>query len=180
MKNIIGLIFLFILSCQSKQEKSQTTANHSKNLEIEQFNNNNNNLFTLEERISEDFIKIIPPRNSDFEFPDDEAKSEPYKHGDFNSDGKEDILVYLGACGTGGCMYGLFLHQYGNLYKLALMDYLKNPEFIIEKKGFWTIQSSEEIEPYNPSKIQVSIFKFDKKNDLYNLDKTYISEQTDN
>jgi len=90
-------------------------------------------LFILQEKQSENFIKIVPPKNSDFEFPDDEAKLEPYKHGDFNADGKQDILVYLGACGTGGCMYGLFLNQSDNYYKLAFMDYLKNPKFITEK-----------------------------------------------
>ena len=57
------------------------------------------------------------------------------------------------------------------------MDYLKNPEFITEKDGLWTIQSSEELEPYNPSKIQVTTFKFNTKTEQYELDKTYVSEE---
>ncbi|UQB69988.1 hypothetical protein [Epilithonimonas zeae] len=177
MKNITRIIFLCLIACQSKPEKAKTVTNHPKIAEIEQSKSDDNELFILHEKISENFVKIIPPKNSDFEFPDDEAKLEPYKHGDFNADGKQDILVFLGACGTGGCMYGLFLNQSDNYYKLAFMDYLKNPEFITEKDGLWTIQSSEELEPYNPSKVQVTTFKFDKKTDQYELDKTYVSKE---
>lgn len=57
------------------------------------------------------------------------------------------------------------------------MDYLKNPEFITEKDSLCTIQSSEELEPYNPSKIQVTTFKFNNKTEQYELDKTYVSEK---
>jgi len=135
MKNITTLIFLCLISCQSKTEKAKAVANHLKTKKIEQSKSDGNELFRLQEKAGENFVKIIPPKNSDFEFPDDEAKLEPYKHSDFNADGKQDILVYLGACGTGGCIYGLFLNQSDNYYKLAFMDYLKNPEFITEKDG---------------------------------------------
>lgn len=54
------------------------------------------------------------------------------------------------------------------------MDYLKNIEFEITENGFWTIFSCEELEAYNPSKLFVSIYKFDKKTYLYELDSTYI------
>jgi hypothetical protein len=136
---------------------------------------NKDSLFKLNEIIAENFIRIIPPKNSEFEFPDSSAKTEPYKHGDFNADGKVDILVYLGACGTGGCMYGLFLNQYDDFYKLAFMDYLKNAEFKVEKNGMWIIESSEELEPYNPSKIKISTFRFDKTTYKYKMDTTFVS-----
>lgn len=74
-------------------------------------------------------------------------KTEPYKNGDFNADGKEDIMVYLGACGTGGCMYPIFLNQNKNYYKLAFMDYLKEAQFEKEKNGFISVKSYVEIEP---------------------------------
>ncbi|RYY30858.1 MAG: hypothetical protein EOP46_21195, partial [Sphingobacteriaceae bacterium] len=103
-------------------------------------------MFTLIKKKSENVVRIIPPKNSKFELPDSLAKTETAKYGDFNADGKKDVLVYLGACGTGGCMYGLFLNQHKNFYKLAYLDYLKNAEFKVEKNGLWTIKSSEAIE----------------------------------
>lgn len=137
--------------------------------------NNKANLFRLELKLHEDFVGIKAPEKSNFELPDSSAKTELFKLGDFNADNKEDILVYLGACGTGGCMYGLFLKQYGNYYQLAFLDYLKNAEFRKEKNGLWTIQSSVEVEPYNPSKLQVSVFKWDKNKLHYKLDSTYVT-----
>jgi hypothetical protein len=151
------------LDCKlNPKEKVESTSNRDK-------------LFKLKEIISENFIRIIPPKNSEFEFPDSSAKIEPHKKGDFNADGKEDILVYLGGCGTGGCIYGLFLNQYDDFYKLAFMDYLKNAEFKVEKNGMWIIESSEELEPYNPSKIQISTFRFDKTRYKYEMDTLFVS-----
>lgn len=157
MKNTIGiLLFIILISCKAKEKERQ------------------GNMFILNEIISENFVQIIPPKNSDFEFPDSSAKTEPYKWGDFNSDGKEDILVYLGACGTRGYIYGLFLNQYGKYYKLVFMDYLKNVEFKVDEDRLWTIISSEEFEPYNPSKIQKTIFKFNKSEYQYKMDTTFV------
>jgi hypothetical protein len=116
----------------------------------------------------------VAPNHANFELPDSSEKIEPYKIGDFNSDNKEDILVYLGACGTGGCMYALFLNQFDQFYSLAFMDYLKNATCKIENNGLWTIESSEEIEPYNPSKLKISVFKFDKNIHQYKLDTSYV------
>lgn len=131
-------------------------------------------LFKVDLVVEENFVRIIPPKNSNFYLPDSSVRIYPHCFGDFNADKKQDVLVYLGACGTGGCMYGLFLNQFDNYYKLAFNDYLKNPEFKTEKNGFWTIESSEEITPYNPSKRQVSIFKFDKNRNEYKLKKSFI------
>jgi hypothetical protein len=54
------------------------------------------------------------------------------------------------------------------------MDYLKNATCKIENNGLWTIESSEEIEPYNPSKLKISVFKFDKNIHQYKLDTSYV------
>jgi hypothetical protein len=167
---ILGLTLFILTSCNNKQAEIEKTEIATS---IDRLDNQDN-LFIIEEKISENFVRIISPKNSDFELPDSLAKTEPYKYGDFNADGKQDILVYLGACGTGGCMYGLFLNQHDIFYKLAFMGYLKNVEFKIENDGLWTIESSEELEPYNPSKIQITIFKFDKKTYQYELDTTYV------
>lgn len=166
-------VILFLIFFQTKKEHISTV--NSQNAEqADNSINNRDGLYILKVNIKEDFVTIIPPKNSNFELPDSTAKIEPFKNGDFNADFKEDILVYLGACGTGGCMYGLFLKQYDNYYKLAYYDYLKNAEFKIEKDGLWTIESSEELEPYNPSKIQITTFKFDKNTYQYKLDTTYV------
>ncbi|MFV0541531.1 MAG: hypothetical protein ACK5MZ_09900 [Aestuariibaculum sp.] len=166
MKIVVGLLLIFLSSCQQKQE-SKNFDNNSKSIQSD-------NLFILKVNISENLIKIIPPKNSNFELLDNSTKIEPFKYGDFNADGKEDILVFLGACGTGGCIYALFLNQYDNFYTLAFMDYLKNAEFRIEKNGLWTIKSSEELEPYNPFKLQISIFKFNKEKYEYKMDTTFV------
>lgn len=165
-------LLLFFISCinnrENKRTESDATWGHYKT------RNNKANLFILELKLHEDFVGIKAPEKSNFELPDSSAKTEPFKLGDFNADNKEDILVYLGACGTGGCMYGLFLKQYGNYYQLGFLDYLKNAEFRTEKNGLWTIQSSVEVEPYNPSKLQVSIFKWNNNKSYYELDSTYV------
>lgn len=130
---------------------------------------NRNNLFKLEINTKDNFVKIIPPKNSDFQFPESDSKSDLLKIVDFNADGKKDVLVNLGACGTGGCMVGLFLKQNTNYYSLAFFDYLKNPEYIKDKNGKIIIKSYEEVEPYNPSKFHVSTYKYDSKKKIYNL-----------
>ena len=174
MKNII--IFLLLIIISLKSEQASTAVAKRLNPELDQSINKQSGLFTLIKKKSENVVRIIPPKNSKFELPDSLAKTEATKYGDFNTDGKKDVLVYLGACGTGGCMYGLFLNQHKNYYKLAYLDYLKNAEFKVEKNGLWTIKSSEAIEPYNPSKIQITTYKFDKKTYQYKLARKYVYE----
>ncbi len=71
-------------------------------------------------------------------------------------------------------MYALFLRQNKQFFKLAFLDYLKNPEFKIEKDGLWTIESYEELEPYNPSRIQKTMFKFDQDSYHYQVDSSFV------
>ena len=108
----------------------------------------------------------------DFSLPDESSKTEPYKIADFNGDKKEDILVYMGACGTGGCVYGLFLNQFDDYYTLAFMDYLKSPDFEKDENGYLSIKSYEEVEAYDPSKLDVSVFKLEEG--IYHFDTSYV------
>jgi hypothetical protein len=66
-------------------------------------------LFTLHLNNKGNKVEIIPPQNSSFSLPDSTVTLVVFEKLDFNADGKKDVLVNLGACGTGGCMYGLFL-----------------------------------------------------------------------
>ena len=172
MISIIIFIFILLVPCQSKQ--GNKAVENNLNPILHKTIKNQDSLFRLDLNLNENFVRIIAPEKSDFELPDSSAKAEPYKFGDFNADNKEDVLVYLGACGTGGCMYALFLKQFDHYYKLAFLDYLKNMEFKTAENGCWTIESSEELEPYNPSNIQITIFKFDKTKYQYELDTTYV------
>lgn len=114
-------------------------------------------------------VSITPPKNSDFTFPEDASKADLIEEMDFNADGKKDVLINFGACGTGGCMLGLFLNKNSKFYSLAFFDYLKNPEFIKSKSGRVIIKSSQEVEAYNPSKLEVSTYKYDSKTSIYKL-----------
>lgn len=168
MKIIIVFTLVFLISCQRQQEM--------KNINPIQYNATKNpeGLFKLDLKPDENFVRIIAPENADFFLPDSFSKIEPSKFEDFNADGKEDVLVNLGGCGTGGCLAGVFLNQYEHYYKLVFMDYLKSVEYKVEENGFWTIESSEEMEAYNPSKLQISVFKFDQNEYRYKLDTTYL------
>ncbi len=135
---------------------------------------NTDSLFTLHLNSKNNQVTIIPPQNSSFALPDSSFAIEVYKAGDFNADGKKDVLANLGACGTGGCMYGLFLNYDENRYTLAYYNYLKNVEFIVAKNGGWTIKSTETIEPYSPFKSNVTIYKLDLRTNQYLRDTSYI------
>ena len=130
---------------------------------------NKESLFKLNIIKGKNNVVITPPRSSDFTFPEDASKADLIKSMDFNADGKKDVLINFGACGTGGCMLGLFLNKSNKFYSLAFFDYLKNPEYIKSKSGQITIKSSQEVEAYNPSKLEVSIYKYDSKTSIYKL-----------
>ena len=172
MKSIILILIVFLSSCQAKQEVEQKA--DSEIMPISKPLQTVESLFKIDHQISENYMLITPPQDSDFEFPDQSFRNEPYKFGDFNADNKEDVLINLGSCGTGGCIFGLFLKQYDNYYKLVFMDYLMNIEFETQENGFLKIQSSEQVEAYNPSKIQISVFKFNKDKYEYILDTTFV------
>ncbi len=179
MKNLLrfrlitGMIFLFIIACQSNKQPKTIT----KNLNIEKnpvVETKEDSLFLLDLKIEEKLVTIKPSRGMDFSLPDSSSLISIYKQADFNADSKDDIMVDLGACGTGGCMYGLFLNQSGHYYKLVFLDYLKNPDFIKEENGFLSFGGSEEVEPYNPTKLNVTTYKFNPKNYQYELDTSYL------
>jgi hypothetical protein len=175
MANFLAFFFLIFILMQSKKN----IIFYKEHLESRQLTSSvlkvdRDSLFVLKKKGKEDVYQIFPPENSNFSLPDSNITIQVFKYGDFNADGKEDIIIDLGACGTGACVFGLFLKQYENHYSLALMDYLKNVEFEISENGLWSIFSSEEFEAYNPSKLFVRVYKYDKKSYLYHLDSTYI------
>jgi len=135
---------------------------------------NPDSLFTLHLNSKNNQVTIIPPQNSSFVLPDSTFAIELFKAGDFNADRKKDVLANLGACGTGGCVYGLFLNYDENRYTLAFYNYLKNVEFNVAKNGCWAIKSTETIEPYSPLKSNVTIYKLDLRTNQYLRDTSYI------
>lgn len=175
MKIIATVIILLLIACQIKAERKDNT-NYRNSVGNDILTKDKDTLYVLEKTNDENYLIITAPENSGLELPDSSGKVDLIKSGDFNADKKIDKMVNLGACGTGGCMTGVFLNHHDNYYTLAFKDYLKNPEFETDKKGLWNIISSEEIEPYNPSKRQISVFKLDKKKKYYVLDKTFVHQ----
>lgn len=169
MKSIFALSLFFIFAYNSYSIKGIVA---DQNLEKRQISNDS--LFQLDFLEAGNVVQINSPKHSDFYLPNDDTELKPFKLADFNNDGKEDILINLGECGTGGCMFGLFLNQFDNYYTLAYSDYLKNPDFKEDKNGKIVILSSEEINPYDPSKLSISIFKFNSNSEQYEKDTTYI------
>ena len=123
-------------------------------------------------------IELKPPKYSSFSFPDGEENIAVEHFKDFNGDGETDVMVYLGACGTGGCVYAVFINQYDDYYKLAFNDYLKGPAFEKDENGALLINSYEEVEAYDPSKLHVTTFKFDSEYYQYLMDTIYIFYDT--
>ncbi len=163
---------LTLMSCSNHKETM--VVDNTKNIQQNTERIPQDSLFVLDIIKSDYYVRITPPTNNDFSLPDSSENIEPFKFADFNADNKQDVLVYLGACGTGGCMYGLFLNEYDNKYKLVFMDYLKNPQFEIAQDSLWIIKSFEEAEAYDPSKLYVTVFKLDTSKSTYLLDTTYI------
>lgn len=173
MKSTLGLIFLLLFSCHTKPENKIVSENSiTDNKSVSE--DNPTKLFLLHIKTEENLVRIEPPKGSDFSLPDSSVKNQLFKWEDFNADNKEDIMVYMGACGTGGCVYAVFLNEYDDYYSLAFMDYLKGVEFKKEKNGLTSIKSYEEMEAYNPSKLYVRTYTLDNVNRQYELDTTFV------
>lgn len=164
-------IFIFIFSCNPSKKENHNKVEGKSVIE----NIIQDSLFKLHIVESENFVRIDPQGSTDFSLPDSSAKTEPYKIDDFNADGKSDVMIYMGACGAGGvCMYSLFLKQDDAYYRLAFMEYLKGAKVEKDKEGFLVIKSFEEVEAYDPSKLQVSVYTFNQDKYLYELDSTFV------
>lgn len=83
----------------------------------------------------------------------------------------------MGACGSGGCLYGIFTKQIDHNYHLAFNDYLKNKEIKTKADGTYAFYSYEEITAYDTSKIQVSVYEIKKAMSHYTLDTTYVHHE---
>jgi hypothetical protein len=187
MERLLGILLLFLFSCQSNNETKTVhksiTSKHDSKKPISQ-----DSLFKLQLNFDENFVQIFPPKISKnvvpAEYPNQDQEwiriYEFEANRDFNGDQKNDVIVCFGGCGSGGCLYGVFIKQYGSYYRLAFFDYLKNKEYEIEKNGCLKIVSSEELNPYDPSQLQISSFQYDKRKHAYQLDTSYVfSDQTD-
>ncbi|MBU2996446.1 hypothetical protein KO500_08365 [Cellulophaga baltica] len=179
MKIIFTITILILTSCKYNQEKKIAINNiiTEQNILLE---NKIDSLFELNIRGDLNSITIKAPKKLDFTFPENTEFFKIYQFDDFNADNKEDVIINLGACGTGGCIYAIFLNEYNNYYNLAFMDYLKGTVFEKELNGFLSIKSFEEIEPYNPLKLSVTKFKLDDKKYQYVLDTTYVFNNNQN
>ena len=146
MKHLIILVLLILISCRQKQDnKVKTTTSQEQRQDT---------LFVID--INENVVNITTPTNTEYSLPDSSYALNQYKEEDFNNDNKKDVLLNMGACGTVGCVYAVFLNQQKKQYKLAFEDYLKSPELIEEENGCLNIKSYEETEAYNPSKRHFS------------------------
>ena len=186
MERLLGILLLFLFSCQSnnetKTDHKSITSKHDSKKAISQ-----DSLFKLQLNLDY-FVQIFPPKISKnvvpAEYPNQDQEwiriDEFEADRDFNGDQKNDVIVCFGGCGSGGCLYGVFIKEYGSYYRLAFFDYLKNKEYEIEKNGCLKIVSSEELNAYDPSQLQISNFKYDKRKHAYQLDTSYVfSDQTD-
>ena len=91
MKNILKFILLTsLISCQSNNATGLVIQKTSEQIQTVK----QDSLFILDIKLNENFVRITVPKNSDFEFPDSSAKTEPYKFGDFNAD-KKEYLSYI-------------------------------------------------------------------------------------
>lgn len=175
MKTIPLLALLLLIFTKVLQNDEKSTGNLFLQEDVKA-KEEPDSLFTLDLEEEENSVRIQSPKGSDFTLPEGGDTAVISKKGDFNADGKPDIMVYLGACGTGGCMYALFLKQYARKYHLAFNDYLKNPVFKVEKEGLWTIKSYEEIEPYHPSKLNVSVYTYNRKKKTFELHSSFVQQ----
>jgi len=191
MKLFYTFIFssIFILSCSISDDDKGIEEIESVNEEIEKTieeletviqeeKENPDNLFQLNISGKENQVIITPPVNSDFSVPDEDEENYVDEFSDFNADGKEDVMVYMGACGTGGCVHAIFINQYENYYKLAFNDYLKGPSLEPSDDGSIIVSSYEEVDAYDPSKLYVNSFKFNHESYTYELDTHYIYYDT--
>ncbi|MBK8808188.1 MAG: hypothetical protein IPO21_16800 [Bacteroidales bacterium] len=167
----IALLFLFFLL----NTKENTVVGQNQNTGSNQ-ENPHNNLFTIRYDQTDSVYTITVPQELSSQFMCETENLRLDQTGDFNADGKDDIVFFMGACGTGGCVYGVFLHEYDIYYRLAFNEYLKCPAFETDKKGFYIIKSFEEYEAYNPEKIIESIYRFNKKKQVFEFYKSVINE----
>jgi beta-galactosidase/beta-glucuronidase len=188
---VLSLMSFIMFSCSNESQETQSAENERVNQEIEKEidstesiieeekeQENPDSIFQLDISGAENIVLITNPKSSNFSVPDEDEENYVEEFKDFNGDGLEDVMVYLGACGTGGCMHAIFIKQYENYYKLAFSDYLKGPSFETNKNGGLLISSYEEVDAYDPSKLYVNTFKFNPETYWYELDTNYIYYDT--
>ena len=166
---LVGLLSLLLLGCSNAHQRRQTSSKKTESNEL------------IYEIYADDLwatvVNIKEPKGRKVIFPEGGKQRSVVIRKDVTNDHKADLLIDLGACGTGGCMYGLFVKVAEHRFKLAFFDYLKNPAFIKNKKGELVLQSSEETEAGNPYRVHFTEYRFEKKTATFKLDTTYIFEE---
>lgn len=182
MKRLLNfLILLSILwACQPATNEEQIPTNHLAKVSdsLRDDIENTSPFFQLEFKTDTSFVVIHPPASSDFSLSDDNTAFNVVKQADFNADSLSDVLINMGECGTGGCIHALFLKQDKNNYSLAFHEYLKGPQFEMDEKGYLKLFSYEEIEAYDPTNLNVTVFKYDPTLSQYVLDTSYIESDS--
>ena len=179
MTRLLSILLLILFSCRSNNE-TKTDHTHLKSKDEHKKPIYQDSLFLLELNLTNGFVQIFPPKISKNVVPSEYPNQEWFRSTefeadrDFNGDQKTDVIVSFGGCGSGGCQYGVFIKQFGSYYRLAFFDYLKNKEYEIEKNGCIKIVSSEELNPYDPSQLQISSFSYEKRKHAYQLDTSYV------
>ncbi len=133
------------------------------------------NLFKVEVETDEysDMKEWIEVSICDYKGKQAPSFYELYDFKDFNGDGKEDVIINQGECGTGGCIYSIYLNNYENYYDEVFEDYLKNIEYKKEENGTLSIISSEAGWVDESDRIYVNILKFKEEKLKYEIDSTY-------
>jgi hypothetical protein len=166
---IISLTCLLFISCSNNEQTTKHQTKTTKNREL---------IYEIHaDDLWAKFVNIKEPKGRKVVFPEGGKQRSVVLRKDVTNDQKADLLIKLGACGTGGCMYGLFVKVAEHRFKLAFFDYLKNPALVKNKKGELVLQSSEETEPGNPYRVHFTEYCFEKNTATFKLDTTYIFEE---
>lgn len=180
---LVGLLSLFLLGCsnahQRRQASSKKTESNDLRRQTSSKKTESNEL--IYEIYADDLwatvVNIKEPKGRKVIFPEGGKQRSVVIRKDVTNDQKADLLIDLGACGTGGCLYGLFVKVAEHRFKLAFFDYLKNPAFVKNIEGDLVLQSSEETEAGNPYRVHYTEYRFEKKSATFKLDTTYIFEE---
>ena len=166
---IISLTCLLFIRCSNNDQTTKYQTKTPKNREL---------IYEIHaDDLWAKFVNIKEPKGRKVIFPEGGKQRSVVFRKDVTNDQKADLLIELGACGTGGCLYGLFVKVAEHRFKLAFFDYLKNPAFVKNKKGELVLQSSEETEAGNPYRVHFTEYRFEKKTATFKLDTTYIFEE---
>jgi hypothetical protein len=161
-----------ILQIIENEKGATKIVNNEKKISLEkqQSNLHHTNLFVIDINKEKRIVSMEANNQLDFSLPeggDRPLSSYNVMYEDLNADNKVDMIINLGACGTGGCMYGIFLNYHNNQYTLAFMDYLAYFSLIKEKNGLISITNREQNHQSESLEFFVTRFLFDQSSGQY-------------